>query len=91
LTGDPLVAAPGEFHVDIPQVVGAFRTTHTITGLSGTGTLRGSAFAQNQENQFSVSSNVATKAFTASVGVTQSVDITVRPPIPNSPTGFVIE
>jgi hypothetical protein len=50
-----------------------------MTGITETGTLRAVAFARNSLGVFSDASNVATKLFSGSVTVTQSVPITVNP------------
>lgn len=90
LTNVPTVAAPGEFHADVPQSPTA-RTTHTVTNILQSGPMQAHFFAQNTLNEFSGPSNVATKVFTSGVSVTQSVDVTVRPAVPNPPTDGAIE
>lgn len=86
LTADPLVAAAGETHVDVT----APASMRTVTGISQTGTLRGSIFARNALGNFSAPSNVATKVFTGTVTVTQQVDVIVRS-VPNVVTGFTAQ
>lgn len=83
LTTDPSVAATGEVHTDVP----AGQTMRTITGITQTGTLRGTVYAKNSVQVFSTASNIATKVFTGNVPVTQTVTITVNP-IPAPPGGF---
>lgn len=78
ITADPRSADTGEVHVDVPQNPNP-RTTHTVTGIAQAGTLRALGFARNMNGVWSEPSNSATKAFTGSFPVTQSVSITVNP------------
>lgn len=78
LTAGPNCAA-GETCIDVPQTP-APATMRTITGITQIGTWRVIAYARNALDIFSTSgSNVATKAFTGSFPVSQSVAITVNP------------
>lgn len=78
LTAGPNCGA-GETCTDVDDTVTPRPTVRTVTGITQTGTLRAAAFARNSANVFSDVSNVATKAFTGNVVVTQSVLITVNP------------
>jgi len=77
----------GETCVDVPDPIALRPTMRTVTGIVQTGTLRAEAFHQNTNNAYSVPSNAATKVFTGSVPVTQSVTLTVNP-LPGPPSAF---
>lgn len=73
--------------VDVPDAIGSRPTVKTVTGITQTGTLRALAKHVNQNDATSAASNAASKMFSGSVDVTQTVVLTVNP-LPAAPTGF---
>jgi hypothetical protein len=83
----PTCNSGGVTCVDLSDMTATRPSMHTVTGVSQTGTLRGYATHVNASGAESAASNAATKAFSGTVPVTQSVAITVNP-VPGAPATF---